>query len=136
MGPVLGTGSFGRVCLARHKSSGAIVAIKSLLKSQIIKNDQIEHVLSERKILMKLSNPFIVKVLSHFQDANCVHFVMEYVAGGEFFTHLRSHRVLSEDVARFYAAQVVLAFEHLHSLHITYRDLKVRKYLKNVKHCM
>lgn len=126
LGRVLGTGSFGRVCLARHLSTGKVVAIKSLTKSQIIKNGQVEHVISEKEILSRLDSPFIVKVISHFQDEHCIHFVMEYVAGGEFFTHLRARGVLSEDVARFYAAQVVLAFEYLHSLHIAYRDLKVR----------
>ncbi len=47
-------------------------------------------------------------------------------AGGEFFTHLRSRGKLSEEAARFYAAEVLTMFEHLHSLDIVYRDLKVR----------
>lgn len=125
IGRILGTGSFGRVCLARHKATDSVVAIKSLLKARIIKNEQVAHVRSERDVLLTLGHPFIVKMHSTFQDAHCIHFVMEYVPGGEFFSHLRSRGQLAEEVARFYAAQVLLVFEYLHSQDIVYRDLKV-----------
>jgi len=38
----------------------------------------------------------------------------------------RSCGRLTEDAAKFYAAEVLLAFEYLHGLNIIYRDLKVR----------
>eukprot|EP00976_Prorocentrum_cordatum_P116568 1196181-Prorocentrum_minimum.AAC.3 len=50
---------------------------------------------------------------------------MEYVVGGEFFTHLRNAGRLDEKATRFYAAQVVLVLEYLHDRNIIYRDLKV-----------
>ena len=129
IGRVLGTGSFGRVCLARHKATNTVIAIKSLLKARIIKNQQVAHVRSERDVLILLDHPFIVKMHSTFQDTHCINFVMEYVPGGEFFSHLRSRGQLAEDVARFYAAQVLLVFEYLHSRDIVYRDLKVHALL-------
>ena len=49
---------------------------------------------------------------------------MEYVTGGEFFTHLRRAGKLGSDASRFYAAEVVLAFDYLHGKDIVYRDLK------------
>ena len=125
MGRIVGTGSFGRVCLARHKATDTAVAIKSLLKSRIVKNQQVSHVRSERDVLDSLDHPFIVKMHSTFQDEHCIHFVMEFVAGGEFFSHLRSRGQLSEESARFYAAEVLLVFEYLHSKDVVYRDLKV-----------
>ena len=54
-----------------------------------------------------------------------MYFVMDYVAGGEFFTHLKSRGRLTEEGARFYAAEVLMMFEYLHSQDIVYRDLKV-----------
>lgn len=64
---------------------------------------------------------------------------MEYVPGGMLFNHLRKHEIFSEKMARFYAAEVMLGLEHLHSLHILYRDLKPENVLicadGNVKLC-
>jgi serine/threonine protein kinase len=61
---------------------------------------------------------------STFQDEVYVYMVMEYVQGGELFTHLRKFKWFPEPHAKFYAAEVVLAFEYLHAFFICYRDLK------------
>ena len=50
--------------------------------------------------------------------------LLEYVLGGELFSHLRRAGRFSNDVAKFYAAEITLAIEHLHSKNIVYRDLK------------
>lgn len=50
--------------------------------------------------------------------------LLEYVPGGELFSHLRREVRFANDAAKFYAAEIVLAFQHLHSFNIVYRDLK------------
>ena len=49
---------------------------------------------------------------------------MEFVPGGELFNYIRKSGRLPNDVARIYAAEIIMAFEHLHSQRIVYRDLK------------
>lgn len=50
--------------------------------------------------------------------------MLEYVPGGELFSYLREQGRLKDEDAKFYAAQVALAFVYLHSKSIAYRDLK------------
>jgi len=83
--------------------------------------------ISEKDILTTLSkdpHPFIVNLMTSFQDEKYIYMVLEYVIGGEFFTHLRNAGRFDSKIASFYAAHIVLIFESLHSKDIIYRDLK------------
>ena len=50
--------------------------------------------------------------------------MLDYLCGGELFTHLSNVDHFSEWRTKFYAAQIVLALGHLHELEVIYRDLK------------
>lgn len=127
IGVTLGTGSFGRVRFATHVGTNQHFAIKMLRKSDVIRYHQVEHIKSEKQILHSLSqdqHPFIVNLAASFQDPCYLYMVIECVIGGEFFSHLRNAVKFDNDTAKFFAAHVVLVFEHLHSKDIIYRDLK------------
>lgn len=47
-------------------------------------------------------------------------------SGGDLHYHLSQHGVFSEADMRFYAAEIILGLEHMHSRFVVYRDLKVR----------
>eukprot|EP01071_Lankesteria_metandrocarpae_P005373 Lankesteria_metandrocarpae@DN3972_c0_g1_i1.p1 len=122
----LGTGSFGRVFLAKHRddTAGLPCAIKRLKKAAVIKQKQVDHIVSEKRILASIKHPFIVEMVATFKDDRYLYIVMEYVVGGEFFTHLRKCRRFEDITAKFYAAQITCIFEYLHAKNIIYRDLK------------
>eukprot|EP00300_Choanocystis_sp_HF-7_P009168 c16293_g2_i1.p1 GENE.c16293_g2_i1~~c16293_g2_i1.p1 ORF type:complete len:425 (-),score=103.01 c16293_g2_i1:251-1525(-) len=124
VGPTLGTGAYGRVCLCRDKENGQYVALKMLNKFEVVAMKQIHHIKQERAILSNIAHPFIVNLLGYFQDDFYLYFVLDYVPGGELFTLLRRRKRFSNDVSVFYAGQIVLAFEYLHSMDYAYRDLK------------
>ena len=54
--------------------------------------------------------------------------IMDYIEGGELFSLLEKSQRFPTPVAKFYAAEVFLAIEYLHSLDIIYRDLKPEIY--------
>ncbi|KAF9903823.1 serine/threonine protein kinase psk1 [Linnemannia zychae] len=129
---VIGRGAYGKVYLVRHISTNALYAMKVLKKASIIVHAKdTECTMSERKILEAIRHPFIVKLHYAFQTDHRLYLILEYASGGELFTHLASERMFSEENTAFYAAQLVLALEHLHSLGIIYRDLKPENIMLN-----
>ena len=120
----LGTGSFGRVRLVRYKEDQQYYALKILKKAEVIHLKQVAHVKTEKSILEEISHPFIVNLYGSFQDPLNLYLVMEYINGGEFFSHLRKAGRFPNETTRFYAAEVAHVFGYLHRLHILYRDLK------------
>ncbi|KAJ9224763.1 camp-dependent protein kinase type 2 [Paecilomyces variotii] len=120
----LGTGSFGRVHLVQSKHNHRFYAIKVLKKAQVVKMKQVEHTNDERRMLQRVRHPFLITLWGTFQDSNNLYMVMDFVEGGELFSLLRKSQRFPNPVAKFYAAEVTLALEYLHSQHIIYRDLK------------
>ncbi|TPX71613.1 hypothetical protein CcCBS67573_g06126 [Chytriomyces confervae] len=122
----VGTGSFGRAHLALHTRTNTYVVLKVLRKLDVIKLKQVEHTLDEKRILEALCNscPFLVHLYGSFMDCEYLYLVLEYIQGGELFTYLQNADKLDNKSAKFYAAEVVLAFEYLHSANVVYRDLK------------
>ncbi len=120
----LGRGSFGLVQLMKHSKSGKTYALKQICKSQVVELGQQEHVMSEKNVMAAMNHPFIIKLFATYKDKDFLYFLLEVCLGGELFTLLRSQRLFDENTAKFYAACVVLAFEHMHAQNIIYRDLK------------
>lgn len=120
----LGTGSFGRALLVKHNDTGLYSAMKVLEKKKVKKLKQVTHTLNERHILAACDFPFIVTLTAAFKD-NCNLFMdLEYIPGGELFSHLRRAGRFNEARTKFYAAQIVLTLEYLQNVDIIYRDLK------------
>ncbi|WEW57091.1 cAMP-dependent protein kinase catalytic subunit [Emydomyces testavorans] len=120
----LGTGSFGRVHLVQSVHNQRFYAIKVLKKQQVVKMKQVEHTNDERRMLERVKHPFLITLWGTFQDAKNLYMVMDFVEGGELFSLLRKSQRFPNPVAKFYAAEVTLALEYLHSQNIVYRDLK------------
>jgi len=129
----LGTGSFGRVHLVRLKETGKYYAMKVLRKSEVVRLKQVEHTINEKHILDIIQFPFLVHMLGSFQDNANLYMVLEYVVGGELFTYLRKATRFSDRQAKIYAAEVVVAFEYMHSHDFIYRDLKPENLLLDSK---
>ncbi|XP_043704002.1 probable serine/threonine protein kinase IREH1 isoform X2 [Telopea speciosissima] len=117
-------GAFGRVFLAKKRTTGDLFAIKVLKKADMIRKNAVESILAERDILISVRNPFVVRFFYSFTCRDNLYLVMEYLNGGDLYSLLRNLGCLDEDVARIYIAEVVLALEYLHSLHVVHRDLK------------
>ncbi|CDZ98171.1 protein kinase sch9 [Phaffia rhodozyma] len=122
---LIGRGTFGKVYQVRKVDTKRIYAMKVLSKKEIVAKKEVAHTIGERKILQtSLECPFLVGLKFSFQTATQLYFVTDYKSGGELFWHLQKEGRFTEERARFYIAELVLALEHLHRYDIVYRDLK------------
>ncbi|CAI2165049.1 12774_t:CDS:10 [Funneliformis geosporum] len=117
-------GAFGKVYLARKKTTGDLYAIKILKKVDMVRKNMVNHVLAERRVLSLSRTPFVVKLYYAFQSQDYLYLVMEYLIGGDLSSLLQCFEKFEEEMARMYTAEVVLALEYLHNNGITHRDLK------------
>jgi serine/threonine kinase 38 len=120
---IIGRGAFGEVRVCRQKSTGDIVAIKKMRKEDMISKNQLMHVRTEKEILTA-DNPWIVKLKYSFQDDYFLYLVMDFLPGGDLMNLLMKKDILTEDEARFYTAEMVLAVDSVHKLNCIHRDLK------------
>ena len=120
---IIGRGAFGEVRVCRQKSTGDIVAIKKMRKEDMISKNQLMHVRTEKEILTA-DNPWIVKLKYSFQDDYFLYLVMDFLPGGDLMNLLMKKDILTEDEARFYTAEMILAVDSVHKLNCIHRDLK------------
>ncbi|PKA64059.1 Serine/threonine-protein kinase [Apostasia shenzhenica] len=121
----IGRGAFGEVRLCREKSTGHVYAMKKLKKSEMLRRGQVEHVKAERNLLAEVDSHCIVKLYCSFQDEEFLYLIMEYLPGGDMMTLLMRKDTLTEEEARFYVGQTILAIESIHKHnYIHSRDIK------------
>uniref|UniRef100_A0A5F9DES2 Ribosomal protein S6 kinase n=1 Tax=Oryctolagus cuniculus TaxID=9986 RepID=A0A5F9DES2_RABIT len=122
---VLGTGAYGKVFLVRKISghdTGKLYAMKVLKKATIVqKAKSREHTRTERQVLEHIrQSPFLVTLHYAFQTETKLHLILDYINGGELFTHLSQRERFTEHEVQIYVGEIVLALEHLHKTERAY----------------
>ncbi|KAJ6639895.1 Ribosomal protein S6 kinase alpha-5, partial [Pseudolycoriella hygida] len=127
---LLGKGTFGKVFLGRKNrgiDKNVPYAVKVISKKDIFNDNSgkaTNQAINERQILELLrSCPYTSSMCYAFQTTENLFLVMEYLPGGDIFTYL-DYGVLSEDVAIFYFAELIVALERMHEQNIVHRDIK------------
>lgn len=120
---VLGTGAYGKVFLVRKLTGhdqGRLYAMKVLRKEIVAqKAKTLDHTRTERKVLEAIRNEsFLVTMHYAFQTKTKLHLILDYVNGGELFTHLYQRDHFKEDDVRIYIAELILALEKLHKVSV------------------
>ncbi|KAJ8563670.1 hypothetical protein K7X08_032122 [Anisodus acutangulus] len=121
----LGSGDTGSVHLVELCGTGQHFAMKAMDKNIMLNRNKVG-TCAEREILDILDHPFLPALYASFQTKTHICLITDYYPGGELFMLLdrQPTKVLKEDAARFYVAEVVVALEYLHCQGIIYRDLK------------
>ena len=107
--------------------------MKTLLKTEMYKKDQLAHVKAERDVLAGSDSPWVVSLYYSFQDAQYLYLIMEFLPGGDLMTMLIRWQIFTEDITRFYMAECVLAIEAIHKLGFIHRDIKPDNILIDIR---
>ncbi|KAL4434846.1 hypothetical protein ABPG77_005373 [Micractinium sp. CCAP 211/92] len=122
----LNSGSYGSVVLALDKLTGQEVAIKYIERgaekiTKYVEREIINH--------MKLRHPHVVELKEVFLTDAHLCIAMEYAANGDLARYVASRRGLSEDEARWYFQQTMVAVDYCHRMGVTNRDIKLENTL-------
>ncbi|KAI8913470.1 kinase-like domain-containing protein [Gorgonomyces haynaldii] len=125
----IGQGGYGQVFLAKKRDTKEQCAIKKMSKKILKQLNETQHILTERDVLASGQDPWLVKLLYAFQDAEFVYLAMEYVPGGDMRTLLTTAGVLREQHCVFYFAEMASCVDSLHRLGYIHRDLKPENFM-------
>ncbi|XP_060238586.1 beta-adrenergic receptor kinase 2 isoform X2 [Meriones unguiculatus] len=124
---IIGRGGFGEVYGCRKADTGKMYAMKCLDKKRVKMKQGETLALNERIMLSLVSTgdcPFIVCMTYAFHTPDKLCFILDLMNGGDMHYHLSQHGVFSEKEMRFYASEIILGLEHMHTRFVVYRDLK------------
>jgi aurora kinase len=132
IGKPLGKGKFGRVYLAKERTSGFVCALKVLHKAEIQQGKVEKQVRREIEIQSHLAHPNVLRLFGHFHDAKRIFLILEFAGKGELYKHLRREQRFPEPKAAQYIAQMAAALKYLHKKHVMHRDIKPENILVGV----
>ena len=136
-GRIIGEGSFSTVYLCKEANNQKEYAIKVCNKNHIKRERKQEAIMREKDTLLRLTSnwsstaPYFVRLYATFQNAENLFFVLSYAKRGDMLKFIKKMAAKEVDVTQFYAAEIVQALAHLHSLNIIHRDLKPENILLN-----
>lgn len=132
IGRPLGKGKFGRVYLAKERSTGFVCALKVLHKNELQQGKVEKQLRREIEIQSNLRHPNILRLYGHFHDSKRVFLILEFAGKGELYKHLRRENRFPEWKAAQYIAQMAAALKYLHKKHVMHRDIKPENILVGI----
>ena len=121
---VIGRGGFGKVWKVLLRRTSKHYALKEMSKMKIVLKRSEKSIQSERELLSNLYHPFIVNMISAFQDFNNLYLVMDLFKGGDMRYHIFLNKKFNEIQSKFFIANIILGLEYIHKNKIIHRDIK------------
>lgn len=125
----------GKIYLYEHLLTGKQVVVKKMPTTNVVSFTPglLEDALTEIGVTKYVSTitqaDYVVEMVGLYQDEEFTYFVTEYASGGELFEHVVQAKQLSEELARKYTREVLLAVKSLHHNGIVHRDVSLENTL-------
>ncbi|CDS39555.1 5' AMP activated protein kinase catalytic [Echinococcus multilocularis] len=134
IGETLGSGTFGKVKVGIHKSTGVQVAVKIVNRDKIKALDVAGKLRREIQNLWLFRHPHIIKLYQVISTPTDIFMIMEYVSGGELFEFIVKSGKISEKDARKFFQQIISGVDYCHRHKVVHRDLKPENLLLDCNH--
>jgi len=128
---VLGQGGFGKVYKVNYKKTKKILALKQMNKIKLLQEDMVNDIFNERNMLSHLYTNHIANLYCTFQDEENVYMVLDYIPGCDLREHINEK--FTEEQIKFFAANITIGLEFIHSANIIHRDIKPENLLFDEK---
>ncbi|KAI9496037.1 kinase-like domain-containing protein [Zychaea mexicana] len=129
---IVGRGAFGKVRIVEHRESHQLYALKYISKEECIQMEAARNIIRERTILEQLDHTFLCRLRFAFQDDEFMYMVTDLMLGGDMHYHI-SREHFSEDVLRFWFAELATGIKYLHCKRVVHRDIKPQNILLDDK---
>ena len=127
---VMSNCSYGKVFKVRLHTNKKTFLMKALNKEYLIRNNLLRFMIYQCNLLMKVNNPFIIKLHFCFQTDTYLYMIIDYCPGGNLAYHVNMN-VINECDVKLYTCEILLGLYHLYELGFVFKNLN----LKNVMVC-
>ena len=120
----LGKGKFGTVSLVHNNKN--IYAIKAISRKSVEREKILaKYFVNERKIMLSLDHPFVVKMVKSMKNQNFCFLLIEFINGTNLDQYLsnRDHKQNLYET-QFYVGSILLMLDYLQKKFIAHRDIK------------
>ena len=131
----LGQGKFGEVSLVHNNKH--FYAIKCVDRKEAEKQKHlIKYFLEERRVLLELDHPFIMKLVRTFKNKENIFFLTNFINGkglGKYLETKKEKTFRNKEETRFYISFLFVILDYLNGKGIAHRDLKPENIMINTQ---
>ena len=124
---ILGQGAFGSAYKVLNEENNCIYAIKKI-KLNGVKNEELDSIKNEAKILSSINSENIVKYYDSFEDKESFNIIMEYCDGLDLRKYINDHKnsndLIQKDIIYHIIIELCNGIKEIHKNKLIHRDLK------------
>ncbi|GAB5359972.1 hypothetical protein AAMO2058_000587600 [Amorphochlora amoebiformis] len=120
----IGESGYGMTVKVVRKATGDIHLLKLLKADEVFQNGKLPSVENERKVLLQVNHPFILRLHHSFQRLGYLGLVFQFTGNVDLYHYLQRARRFPEPVARLQVAEIALALGYLHKYGYAHRDVR------------